>query len=182
MGGMQLEAEVRAHDVVAQKACSTRLVKGRFKAFVGLENFAVDVVVAHADAHGIGCNGHAFDHDVRVVLQDFTVFASTRLTLVGVAHQILLAGKLAGHEAPLQAGGKARTAATAQARLFDGGNDLVLGQALAAVLAQNFAQGLVATARHIVLQRPVAAVEVGQDLRAEVTAMKAGLDRVGLKL
>ena len=158
MGGMQLETEVRAHDAITQKAGGTRFFQSCFKAFVGLENFAVDVVVTHADAHGIGRNGHAFDHDVRVVLQDLAVFASARLALVRVTHQILLARELTGHEAPLQAGGKARTAATPQARLFDGGNDLVLGQALAAILAQNFAQGLVATTRYIVLQRPVAAV------------------------
>jgi hypothetical protein len=61
-----------------------------FKAFVDLEDLAVDVVVAGLDAHRVGGNGHAFDHDVRVVGQDVAVLAGARLAFVAVAHQVLL--------------------------------------------------------------------------------------------
>ena len=111
---MQLEAEVRTHDVVAQKTCGTRFFQRRFKAFVSLEDFTMDVVVAHVDAHRIGRNRHAFDHDVGVVHQDFAVLARAWLTLVRVADQVFLAWELAGHEAPLQTRGEACTTTTAQ--------------------------------------------------------------------
>ena len=110
----------------------------------------MNVVVTHIDAHGISCNGHAFNHDVWIELHDVTVFASARLTLIRIANQILLTWKLAGHEAPLQAGWETRTASAAQSRLFDCGNDLVLCQTFTAILSQNFAQSLVATARFVI--------------------------------
>src|SRR5690606_20984203 len=145
-----------------------RLFECLFEAFVDLEDFAVDVVVAHADAHGISGDGHALDHDVRVEAQDVTVFESTWLAFVGVAYQVLLTGQVARHEAPFEAGRKARTATSTQARSLDFGNDVLRLHAGGEYLAQC----LVATARDIVLQAPVIAVEVGHDLGIDVPAMK----------
>ena len=88
---VQLEAVAAAQDLVAQEAGGAGLFQGFFEALVHLEDFAMDVVVAHADAHRVGRDDHAFDDDVRVELQDVTVLAGTRLALVGIAHQILLA-------------------------------------------------------------------------------------------
>ena len=68
MGCMQLEIECAAHDLVAQVAGSTRLFQGFFKPVIGLEDFTMDVVVAHRDTHGISCNGHALNNDMRVEL------------------------------------------------------------------------------------------------------------------
>ncbi|MNZ99239.1 hypothetical protein D3C78_1185570 [compost metagenome] len=175
MVGVQFEAETAAHDVVTQEAGRAGLFQRGFEAFVDFEDLAVDVVVTQRDAHGIGRDGHAFDHDVRVEHQDVAVLAGTGLAFVGVAHQVLLTGELAGHEAPLQARGEARATAAAQTRFLDGGNHLVLGQAFAAVLGQDLAQGLVAAAGHIVLERPVAAVQTRIDLRIDVAVMEAGL-------
>jgi hypothetical protein len=90
MVGMQLEAEVAAQDVAAQVARCARLFQRRLKALVHLENLAVDVVVTHADAHRKAGNDHAFNHDVGVEHQDVAVLAGPRLSLVGVAHQVLL--------------------------------------------------------------------------------------------
>ena len=95
----------------------------------------MDVVVAHANTHGIGSNCHAFDHDMGVVLQDLAVFASAWFAFVGVTHQIFLSGELAGHEAPLQASRKACTTASTQTRFFDDGDDLVLGEAFTTIFA-----------------------------------------------
>src|SRR3546814_14662549 len=66
---------------------------------------------ADADAHGVGGDGHAFDHDVRIEAQDVAVFERAGLAFVGVAHPVLLAREGARHEAPLKAGGKARATA-----------------------------------------------------------------------
>ena len=129
MDSVQLKAEIAAQNVVAQQTCGTRFFQRFFKPVIGLENFAVNVVVAHRDAHGIGGNGHAFNHDVRVELQDVAVFAGTWLAFIRIAHQVFLTWKLARHEAPLQAGRKARTATPAQCRFFDRCNHLVLRHA-----------------------------------------------------
>ena len=172
MRSVQLKVEVAAHDLVTQEACCARLFESCFKAFVGLENFAMNVVVTHIDAHGISGNGHAFNHDVRIELHDVTVFASAGLAFVRIANQILLTWKLTGHEAPLQAGWETRTASAAQSRLFDCGNDLVLCQTFTAILAQNFAQSLVATARFVIFQAPVVAIQTRHDLRVDVTLVE----------
>ncbi|MNV59202.1 hypothetical protein D3C71_1516120 [compost metagenome] len=142
----------------------------------------MDVVVADRDAHGVSRDGHAFDHDVRVEHQDVAVLAGTGLALVRVAHQVLLAGELARHEAPLQARGETRAAAAAQARFLDGGDHLVLGEACAFALGQDLAQRFVAAARFVVLDAPVRAIQARNDLRADVAVMEAGLDARGLEL
>lgn len=43
---VQLEAEAAAHDVVAQVAGSAGFLQRGLEALIGLEDFAVDVVVA----------------------------------------------------------------------------------------------------------------------------------------
>ena len=169
MERVELEAEVRTEQAVAQEAGGARFFQGFLEALVDFEDFAVDVVVADADAHGVGGDGHAFNHDVRIEAQDVAVLERAGLAFVGVADQVLLAGEGARHEAPLQAGRKARAAAAAQAggldlgdhvfRLHAGGEDLL--------------QGFVAAALDVVFQAPVGAVDVGHDLRLEVPAVQA---------
>ena len=142
----------------------------------------MDVVVADGNTHRVGGDDHALDHDVRVELQDVAVFASTWLTFVGVADQVLLTWELTRHEAPLQTGGEARATTAAQARFLDRGNDLILRQAFSAVGAQDLAQSLITATGLIVLQAPVVAIEVGIDLSSDVATMKTGLDTGGLEL
>mmetsp|Transcript_33923 Transcript_33923/g.55363 ORF Transcript_33923/g.55363 Transcript_33923/m.55363 type:complete len:254 (-) Transcript_33923:192-953(-) len=182
MVSMQLEAERAAHDLVAQIPGGTGFFQGRFKAFVDLEDLAVDVVVADRDAHRVGGDGHAFDDLVRVVHQDLTVLAGTGLAFVGVADEVFLARELAGHEAPLQAGRETGAAAAAQRGGLDLGDDLVGRQTFAAVLAEDLAQGRIAAAGLVVLDRPVLAVQIGIDLRADVTPVETGLGARTLKL
>src|SRR5690606_12663357 len=97
------------------------------------------------------------------------------LAFVGIAHQILLARKLAWHETPLEASRETGATASAQRRLLDGCDHLILRQAFAAVLPQDLPQGLVATTGHIVLERPVAAIHPGVDLGVDVAVVKTGL-------
>src|SRR5262249_57142315 len=101
--------------------------------------------------------------------------AGAGLALVGVAHRVLLHGQRARHEAPLQAGRKARTATAAQARRLDLGHHLLRRHASAAVLAEDLLQRAVAASRFVVLEPPVAAVEPGVDLRVDVAAVEARL-------
>ena len=132
----------------------------------------MNVVVTHIDAHGISGDGHAFNHDVWIELHDVTVFASAGLAFVRIANQILLTWELTGHEAPLQAGGKTSAASATQSRFFNRGNDLVLCQTFTAILPQNFAQSLVATARFVIFQAPVVAIQTRHDLRVDVTLVE----------
>ena len=131
--GMQLEVEAAAQDVVAQVAGGAGFVQRLFEALVDLEDLAVDVVAGGAHAHRVGGDGHALDDDVRVVGEDVAVLAGAGLAFVGIADQVLRAGVVLRHEAPLQAGGKARAAAAAQARGLDLGDHLVGRHAGAAV-------------------------------------------------
>ena len=147
---MQLEMKTLTQNILAKKTCSTGLVKGLLKPLVGREDFAMNVVVAHRNTHGIGRNGHTLDEHMGVVAKDVTVFEGAWLALVGITDQILLNRKLCGHEAPLQSSWKARTPASAQRRGLDLGNDLFLGHARAAIGTQNFTQSLVTVARLVV--------------------------------
>ena len=118
----------------------------------------MDVVVSHRDAHGIGGNRHALDHDMRVELQDVAVLAGTGLTFVRIAHQVFLARKLAWHETPLQAGRETSAAAPAQCRLLDSGHHLIGRQPFAAVLPQDLAQRLVTATRLVLRQLPIGTI------------------------
>src|SRR5690606_7200660 len=149
-------------------ACGTRLLKGFLKAGVDLEDLTVDVVVAHSNAHGIRGDRHAFNYDMGIEAQDVTVFESTRLALVGITHEILLARQSAGHEAPLKPGRKACTSATAQGGRLEFGDHIIRRHAR----RENPAQCLVAAALHVVFQTPVAAIQAIKNLRLYVTAVK----------
>jgi len=135
---MQVEAEIRAQDVVAEIAGGARQLAGLFHALVGLENFAMHIVVAGLDPHRIGGDRHALDEQMRVVAQDVPVLAGAWLALVGIADDIFVPGVIFRHEAPLQPGREARTAASAQCRQLDFGNNRIgrhfFGQHLAQCL------------------------------------------------
>src|SRR3990172_12191397 len=88
---------------------------------------------------------------MRVVAQDVTVLEGSGLAFVGVAHHILRPGSLAGHEAPLEAGGEPRPAAAAQRRLLNLGDDRIGCH----LLGNDLLQRAVAPARLVVLQLPV---------------------------
>jgi len=94
---------------------------------------------------------------------------------------VLGPGELTRHEAPLQARGEARAAAPAQARGLDGGDDLILRHLLPAIGAQHLAQRLVAVARFVVLEAPVATIEVRIDLRVDVAAVETRFLSMRLK-
>ena len=109
-----------AADVLAEQARGVGFLQRRLEARHRLaEELAADVVVADRGVHGVAADRQALDQRVRVVAQDVAVVAGAGLALVGVAHQVLLHRRVARHEAPLDAGRKARAAAAAQARGLD---------------------------------------------------------------
>ena len=180
MQRMQLKAEGAAQNVVAQVARCTRFFQSVFEAFVSTEDFTVNVVVSDTDAHRISGNDHAFNDCMRIEFHDVAVFARTGLTFVRVANQIFLTWKLPWHEAPLQTGWEACAASATQARLFDGGNHLVLrhtGDARLsvgrhAIFTQNFAHGLVAASGFVIFQAPVVSIQTRHDLRGDMSVVK----------
>ena len=192
--GMQLKFEVAACNVIAQVTRCAGLFQGFFKALIGGENFAVNVVVAHTRTNRVAGDDHAFNHDVGVVHQDVAVFERAWLAFVRIANDVFLAGELAGHEAPLEAGRKACTTTATQRRGFELGNHLILRHArwnffalgihsgLRAIFAKDFFQSLVAAARFVIFETPVLAIEAGVDLRVDVAAMEAGFQAFGFEL
>jgi len=166
--GVQLEGELAAHDLVAQEIGGARLFQRFFEAVVVGENFTVDVVVTHGDAHGVSADGHAFDQGMRVVANNVAVLEGTRLAFVGIADEVFLARELARHEAPLQAGRETGAAAAAQGRCLQFGDDLFRGD----LFFQDAAQRAVAATVHIILQMPVLAVQVFQDQRSDVAIVE----------
>src|SRR3569623_1259442 len=117
------EIETRAQNIFAEKTGVARLLQGILETLERLPEFTANVVVAHGGADGVTGDGHAFDQRVRVVTQDVAIFECAGLAFVGIADDIFLTRRIARHEAPLKAGGKARAAAAAQRRDFQLADD-----------------------------------------------------------
>ena len=154
MVGEQLKRKVAAQDVLPEQIGFAGLGKRGFKALVAFKNFAVDVVVACGRAHGVAADYHAFNQCMRVEQDDVAVFECARLALVGVANHVFLPFKGARHKAPFQARGEARATAPTQVGCFEFVDDVVLRR----FFADNFAQGLVAAALDVFVQRPTVGV------------------------
>ena len=133
MRRVQLKTESTTQYLVAclsaDVASRAGLFQCFFKALVRRKNLAVDIVVAHRDAHGVRSDRHTFNHAVRVVLHDVAIFAGARLAFIRIADQILLARKLTRHETPFQTCRETGSATTTQAAQLDFGNHLVGGHA-----------------------------------------------------
>ena len=99
---------------------------------------------------------------MRVVAEDVAILKSTGLAFVGIANEVFLARKLTRHEAPLQAGRKTCTTSTTQGRLFDFGDNLILGD----FFRQNFSERLVTAAGLIRANAPIVRIidlKIGED-------------------
>ena len=70
-------------------------------------------------AHRQPGDHHAFNHRVRIVLENQPVFAGPGLALVAIAQNVFRLGRLLGHERPLHPGRESRPAAPAQAGILD---------------------------------------------------------------
>src|SRR6516164_3947380 len=87
--------------------------------------FGANVDECFPRTHGVAGNSHTFEHAMRVAFQQATIHESTRVTLVGIANDEFALDWLLGNRGPLQPGGIASAAATAQAavrNLLDDGS------------------------------------------------------------
>ena len=71
-------------------------------------------MIALLRAHGVGRDGHAFQHAVRIAFEHRAVHERAGIAFVGVADDVLFLLAGLGHGAPLEARGIARAAAPAQ--------------------------------------------------------------------
>jgi hypothetical protein len=121
---MHFEGKIRAQDVLADIPGRVRFLQRLLELLVHLPDLAVDVVVARRRTHRVAGDDHSLDHRMRVVAQQVAVLARAGLAFVRVAHDVLRAGELLGHERPLQPGGKARAPAPAQRGLLELGDQI----------------------------------------------------------
>ena len=94
------------------------------RAFQGQGIFRPAVDVAFTGSHGIGADGHAFDHGMGIALEDAPVHKSPRVAFVGIADDIFLVGLVIVAELPLHAGGEAAAAPAPETGSLDSGNDI----------------------------------------------------------
>ena len=122
---MQVEAAVEAQRILAQYPRGVRLANGVAHDAIGFNILAADI-----DERGIGVNRHRGDHDaldrqMRIALHDLPVLEGTRLAFVGVDGEIARTAVGRGHERPLESGGEAGAAASAQPRVLDHRGDVL---------------------------------------------------------
>src|SRR5450830_7667 len=165
---VQLEAEVGAEDVVAKETCCTRFFQRFFKTQIRVEDFAVDVVVADRDAHRITADDHAFDQRVRVITNDVAVFECARFAFIAVANEVFLTWELTRHEAPLQAGREASTAAATQAGSLQFSDDLFRSD----VFSEDALERFIAATLDVIRQVPVLAVQIRKNQRFDMTIVQ----------
>ena len=115
-----------AEYIVADYAVLFGGLNGLAKTLYGVGVFCADVYVSLGRAAGDTCDYHALEHLVGIALHDGAVHESAGVTLVAVADDVFDGRVLvSGYLRPFLAGREARTAAAAQTRVGDLGDDLV---------------------------------------------------------
>ena len=113
---LDVEAEVRAQDVLAEQAELARLRQRDLEAADRQRVLGAAVDVAPLRADGVAGDDHAFDERMRIAFERRAVHERAGVALVGVADDVLRpALRLAG-QLPLGAGGETAAAAAPQAR------------------------------------------------------------------
>ena len=145
--------------VLADQIGLVGLVHRSLKALTLADEFAADVDEAGVCPHGESGDETALDEEMRIVPHDLAILAGARFGFVGVDHEIMGPPVgLLGHERPFESGGKARTAASAQARGLH-----LIDDPIAPLLEDGFG-AVPSAARAGALEAPVVkAVEIGED-------------------
>ena len=146
LGDLDVEVEAAVEDVLAQQAVFVAGRDGQVEALQSQRILGAAVDVAFVGADGAGPDHHAFEHGVRVALDDGPVHERAGVALVGVAEDVLLVALGLGGELPLEAGGEAGAAAAAQAALLDLGHDVRGGH-----LGEGFGQAGVTVAGDVLV-------------------------------
>ena len=109
---VQVEGEVRPHDVVADEAVLSRLGDGAPEPFDRQGVFGAAVDVALVGAYGVGAQHHALYYRVGVALEERPVHERTRVALVGVADDVFFVTLGLPAEFPFSARGKPAAASS----------------------------------------------------------------------
>src|ERR1700757_719228 len=95
---VNVEIASAAENVLAQKSLRVGVLDRLLHDVRQIAVFAANVDVSAVRADGQTGNDYAFDHRMRIVLENQTVFASAGLALVSVAEHVLRLGRLLGDE------------------------------------------------------------------------------------
>jgi hypothetical protein len=106
LGDVDVEAEVGAQDVLAQQAVVAAGLDGDAEPLQSQRILGSTVDVAFIGPDGACPDHHALEHRVGNALQDAPVHQRTRVTLIGVAEDVLLDAHGLGAELPLEPVGK----------------------------------------------------------------------------
>ncbi len=85
---MYIVTKTGAQDIIPQQTGGAGLFQSGFEALVGFPEFASYIIVASSGIDGVTADDHTFDQLMRVVAQDVTILKCSRLTLVGVTHNV----------------------------------------------------------------------------------------------
>lgn len=136
----QLEVKARAQDVLAKEPRGLGLFHGAAQVDGGIHVLAAQEDVAAIGLESPGTDDHPLDQQVGQLLHQHAVFVGIGFHLVGVAEQVTDVHALVfGHQAPLHAGGETGAAASLEAGILDGADDVIRAH-----LAKGLAGGLIA--------------------------------------
>ena len=143
---LDVEVEVAAENLLAQKAEVASLLNGDLETLNGERIFRADVNVALRSADREAGDRHGLEDGVGIALERGAVHVGAGVALVGVTDHVLLALGLLHGELPLHTGGEARAAATAETRL-----EHLIDDLLGRHLEENLLESLVTVAGDVVL-------------------------------
>ncbi|MND80144.1 hypothetical protein D3C80_719100 [compost metagenome] len=119
---LQVERLAAAGYVSTQVASVTRDGEGLVEYPDGIGILRAHIDITLVGTHGEAGNDHALDQQEGVAFHQHAISERARVTLVGVAHHVLLPGASITHGAPLDAGRERRTTTATQAGVEYCGN------------------------------------------------------------
>ena len=90
----------------------------------GQRILGADIEVAFRRADGVGRDGQAFQHAMRIGFEHQPVHERAGIAFIAIADDVFDCARLRASQRPFAAGGKARAAASAQAGIGNGGDHL----------------------------------------------------------
>src|SRR6185369_4835846 len=121
----QIEATAAARHIGAQIARLVSGLDGFRQRALCVRIFDAEIDIALRCSHRESGNRHAFDQRERIALHQHAIGERSRVALVRIARHVLLRRRRLERRLPFDAGGKSRSAATAQSRVGDGLHDLL---------------------------------------------------------
>ena len=120
-----VEPEAGAENVFTENSSLVGLIDGFLHGEEGIVVFAPDIDVADVAVERVGGDEGAFDELVRIAFHDHPVLEGAGFAFIRVDHQVFRLVGVLGDKGPLQAAGKAGSAASPEVRILDRLGDLV---------------------------------------------------------